>query len=55
MLPLVEQLGEPREIARALGELGACSAAEGDLRAAVPLYQASLEQLGTTDDDTGSG
>ena len=55
VLPLVEQLGEPREIARALGELGACSAAEGDLRAAVPLYEASLEQLGTTDDRHGVG
>ena len=55
VLPLVEQVGEPREIARALGELGACSAAEGDLRAAVPLYEASLEQLGTTADRHGVG
>ena len=55
MLPLVEQVGEPGEIARALGELGACSAAEGDLRAAVPLYEASLEQLGTTADRHGVG
>ena len=29
-LPILEQLGEPREMARALGELGACRAAEGD-------------------------
>jgi predicted ATPase/DNA-binding SARP family transcriptional activator len=55
VLPLVEQVGEPREIARALGELGACSAAEGDLSAAVPLYEASLEQLGTTADRHGVG
>jgi predicted ATPase len=55
VLPLVEQLGEPREIARALGELGACNAAEGDLGAAVPLYESAIERLGTTDDRHGVG
>ena len=44
--PLLEQLGEPREIARALGELGACSAAQGDLRGAVPLYESVARDAG---------
>ena len=54
-LPIVEQLGEPREVARTLGELGACDAAEGDFRVAIPLYEASLAKLHETDDTHGIG
>ena len=53
--PMLELLGEPREIARAFGELGACDAAEGDLRGAVPLYEAALSKLNETDDVHGVG
>ena len=53
-LPIVEQLGEPREIARALGELGACSC-RGRPTCAIPLYDASLEKLANTDDRHGIG
>ena len=53
--PMLERLGEPREIARAFGELGACDAAEGDLQSAVPLYEAALSKLKETDDVHGIG
>lgn len=52
---MLERLGEPREIARAFGELGACDAAEGDLQSAVPLYEAALSKLKETDDVHGIG
>jgi tetratricopeptide (TPR) repeat protein len=54
-LPLFERFGAPREIARSLGELGACDAAEGDYRAAVPRYEAALAKLEQTDDVHGVG
>jgi predicted ATPase/DNA-binding SARP family transcriptional activator len=54
-LPILEPIGEPREIARTLGELGACSAAERDFRPAVRLYEEALAKLEQTDDVHGIG
>jgi tetratricopeptide (TPR) repeat protein len=54
-LPILETVGDQRELGRALGELGTCSHAEGDLDAAVPYYEASGEALAKSDDVTSQG
>ena len=53
--PLLETLGDHRELGRALCELGACDHAEGDLRGAVELYEAARRELEQTDDRHGYG
>ena len=53
--PLLETLGDQRELGRALCELGACDHAEGDLRGAVELYEAARRELEQTDDRHGYG
>ena len=49
-LPLIESLGDEREIGRALAELGACHHAQGDLSGATSYYEASNEALGRAGD-----
>jgi predicted ATPase/DNA-binding SARP family transcriptional activator len=49
-IPLLEEIGDQRELGRARGELGATWHAEGDLDAAVPYYEASGEALAQSDD-----
>ena len=49
-LPLIEALGEPRELARAHFELGAWAHAKNDLPEARRLYESALEALTAVDD-----
>ena len=52
-LPLIEALGEPREIARAHFELGAWAHAKNDLVEARRLYESAREALSDVDDPIG--
>ncbi len=49
-LPLLEEIGDQRELGRARGEIGATWHAVGDLDAAVPYYEASRAALAQSDD-----
>ncbi len=52
-LPLIEALGEPREIARAHFELGAWAHAQNDLAEARRLYETAHDALSVVDDPIG--
>jgi predicted ATPase/DNA-binding SARP family transcriptional activator len=54
-LPLIESLGDQRDIGRALGELGACHHAEGDLTGATGYYESSNEALERAGDRQSQG
>ncbi len=52
-LPLIEEVGEPREIARAHFELGAWAHAQGELPEASRRYETAREALSEVDDAIG--